>query len=132
MTEQDKIAAAEPPLECVVRPEQNLYLISRTSAYSEDKPCPDAFKILVINTDTRSCDDPKKIPANKGTDGDWYTRGTNHRIEGGKIKRDLGYATEWAVNVIDLPAFIEEYGTCVISKNNDGFCAIEIYDDYRE
>lgn len=52
-------------------PRPGLYLCSRTSAYKL-RPCDEAFEVVLINTDTRSCDDPKKIPAHHGTNGDWY------------------------------------------------------------
>ena len=114
------------------KPRKGLYLCSRTSGYTNVPPCDEAFLSTVIMTHTRSCDDPKKIPAHRGTDGDWYTKGTNHRVEGGMIKRDLGTREAWAVECSDLMAFVDKHGRCVISRDIDGFCEIEIYDDYRE
>lgn len=128
----NEAAGGASDVERVVRPRTGLYLCSRTNSYSEDKPCDEAFQITVITTDTRNCDDPKKIPANKGTDGDWYTRGTNHRVENGNIKRDLGTHKVWAVELTDILSFVDKYGDCVISRNGNGFGEIEIYDDYRE
>ena len=130
-------AASEPsqavgaPVERPVRPRAGLYLCTRTSAY-DMKPCEEAFRVLIVNTDTRHFDDPKKIPANCGTDGDWYTKGTNHRVEGGKIRRDLGTKEEWAVELTDLQAFVDKHGECVVGRDLDGFCTMEIYDTYRE
>lgn len=131
---KEKIDALQPQPtnKRVVRPRAGLYLCSRTSAWGNKKPCDEAFKVLVINTDTRNCDDPKKIPANRGTDGDWYKRGTKHRVENGMIKRDFGTSQEWAVELADVQTFADKYGDCVIGRNSDGFCTIEIYDDYRE
>jgi hypothetical protein len=106
-------------------------LCSRTSAKG-DKPCDEAFRVQLVNTDTRNCDDPKKIPVNRGTDGDWYTRGTNHRVEGGMIRRDMGTKEVWAVELQDVMAFVDKYGTFVLGRDHDGFGTIEIYDDYRE
>lgn len=123
--------AVVAPVEPTVRPRLGLYLCSRTSAYGE-KPCDEAFQVVLTNTDTRSVDDPKKIPAHRGTDGDWYTRGTNHRVEGGMIRRDMGVKKEWAVELEDIGAFVDKYGQCVVGRDIDGFCTIEIYDDYRE
>jgi hypothetical protein len=40
--------------------------------------------------------------------------------------------TEWVATVPDLIAFIEKYGSCIISKNRAGYYELEIYDDYRE
>lgn len=115
----------------IVSPRKGLFLCSRTSSY-DGEPCDGAIRITIINTDTRCCDDPKKIPANKGTDGDWYSAGTNHRVESGRIKRDMGTTRVWAVEVADLQEFIDRHGTCVVGRNVDGFGTIEIYDDYRE
>lgn len=115
----------------LVKPRAGLYLCSRTSAYHE-KPCDEAFLVIRTYVDTRNCDDPKKIPANRGSDGDWYTKGTNHRVENGMIRRDLGVQEDWAVEITNLQEFVDKYGPCVVYRNEDGFCTIEIYDDYRE
>ncbi len=39
---------------------------------------------------------------------------------------------EWAVELEDIGAFVDKYGQCVVGRDIDGFCTIEIYDDYRE
>lgn len=129
MSKSDTPAAVrvEPP----VRPRNGLYLCTRTSAYDES-PCNEAFRVTLISTDTRNCDDPKKIPAFRGTDGDWFAHGTNHRVEGGKIRRDMGTIQAWAVELADVLTFVEKHGPCVVDRNADGFATIEIYDDYRE
>ncbi len=115
----------------ITAPRAGLYLCSRTSLY-EGQPCDEAFEIVITSVDVRFCDDPKKIRMNNGTDGDWYLKGANHRVEGGCIKRDVGTETRWAVEVLDIQAFVDKYGKCVVSLGADGFCQIEIYDDYRE
>lgn len=127
-------ANTAPEVEPTVKPRSGLYLCIRTSAYGE-KPCDEAFRVLLTVTDTRNCDDPKKIPAHRGTDGDWYTKGTNHRVESGMIRRDMGTEERWAVELADIAAFtafLDKYGKCVVGRNTDGFSIIEIYDDYRE
>lgn len=116
--------------ETVTPPRPGLYICCRTS--SGNPSIPEAFKVLVVETDTRCCDDPKKIPANYGTDGDWYTIGTNHRVEDGMIKRDIGTRYEWAVELTDIMEFVDRYGECIVGRDDRGFCTIEIYDDYRE
>lgn len=131
MNDADSRPAAAGQVEPTVRPRAGLYLCTRTSACGM-KPCDEAFRVLIVNTDTRDVDDPKKIPANRGTDGDWYKKGTNHRVEGGKIRRDLGTKEEWAVELRDLQAFVDKHGECVVGRDIDGFCTIEIYDTYRE
>lgn len=111
----------------------NLYLCSRTStSMSDEKPCDAARSVRIPRVDVRGVDDPRKIPENAGTEGDWYRRGTNHRVENGRIMRDLGELSVWAVEVPDIQAFVTEHGPCVISRRWDGFFEIEIYDDYRE
>jgi hypothetical protein len=122
-------ADEDPNTVVLTTPRPGLYLCSRTSAAYDAKPCDEAFRIYLANTDTRNTDDPKKIPANRGTDGDWYMRGTNHRVENGKIRRDLGIKTAWAVEVPDLVAFADKHGDLVLQRNLDGFGVIEIYDD---
>ena len=121
----------------VTLPRPDLYICSRVSDYSYDtRPCDEAFQITIVAVDTRSVDDPKKIRSNKGTDGDWYMRGTNHRVDNGRIKRDMGYAQVWAVECKNIPEFVKKYGQCVVEYNTcgcyEGYWEIEIYDGYRE
>ena len=118
----------------IVTPSAELYLCSRTSAHYP-QPCEEAYRVLVMQVDRRSYDDPKKIPVNRGTDGGWYAKGTNHRVENGQICRDRCLREEWAVYLPDLAAlqaFVDKYEMCVIFRDPDGFCNIEIYDSYRE
>lgn len=119
------------PVERIVLPCSGLFLANRTSSWS-GKPCDEAFEAETMQIDRRNCDDPKKIPAHKGTDGDWYQRGTNHRVENGTICRDLGWQREWFVRLDDVMAFVDKYGECVVGRDHRGFATIEIYDDYRE
>ena len=117
----------------VTSPIQGMAKISRTSCWHEEKPpCDGAVRFEVMSVDRRRVDDPKKIPANKGTDGGWYTRGENHRIEDGCICRDLGWREEWFIEVDDVFGFAEKHGRCIVSVDEDGWKCIEIYDDYRE
>jgi len=111
--------------------ENNLFVVSRTSG-SSTKPCDEAFLQKVPVVDVRVFDDPKKIPAHKGTDGDWYTRGRNHRIVDGYICRDLEPMDSWCVYIDDIMDFVRQHGECVISITSGGLNKIEIYDDYRE
>jgi hypothetical protein len=115
-----------------VMPRVGLYLCDRTSYFFGEKPCVEAFRVPMMHVDTRDCDDPKMIPENRGTDGDWYSRGANHRVENGKIRRDMGIRQVWAVEIDDVQAFVDKYGKCVVERNAEGYCTIEIYDDYRE
>ena len=128
MSEANKVTS---PVERLVMPRDGTYLVSRTSV-CEGKPCDEAYEVEMLRVDRRNCDDPKKIPANNGTDGDWYQRGANHRVENGYICRDMGWVREWVVDAESIMAFVDAHGECVVSRNRDGFAEIEIYDDYRE
>lgn len=113
----------------VTKPRDGLYLVSRTSQYmGEEPPCEEAFRVTVVNVDTRYVEDP----ANLNNPNDWYKRGTNHRVEDGNIKRDLGLRAEWAVEVANLFEFVKKYGQCVVDIDESGFAKLEIYDYYRE
>jgi hypothetical protein len=111
---------------------KGLYLVSRTSSCDSQKPCEEAYQVKIKSVDARNVDDPKKIPSNRGTNGDWYERGENHRVENGKIKRDMGWVDVWVVDIDDIAAFVDKYGDCIIGRDQNGFSTIEIYDDYRE
>lgn len=121
----NEVAMDASDIDRVVKSRPGLYLCCRIE--SHDKPCEEAFQITVIDTDARGCDDPKKIPAYNGTDGDWYTHGKNHRVEDGYIKRDLGTRKAWAVEVTDIFSFVDKYGPCLISRDDNGFIELEIY-----
>ncbi len=117
----------------VVLPLHGMVKVRRTSLYSdENPPCDGAIRYEIKTVDRRSVDDPKKIPANGGTDGDWYKRGENHRIENGQICRDVGWHQEWFVEIKDVFEFVKKHGDCVVSVGEYGQPSIEIYDDYRE
>lgn len=109
------------------------YVVRRTSQWDFDQPpCDGAFRVPFVDVDVRDVDDPKKIPAYRGTDGDWYQRGTNHRVVDGRIMRDVGVKLLWCVLIPDIRVFIETHGRCVLSVRWPGQLEVEIYDDYRE
>lgn len=130
-TEQNN-AAADCPNERIVTPRDGIFLVTRTSVWDDGKPCDEAYVVEIMNVDRRNCDDPKKIPMNRVTDGDWYLRGSNHRVENGCICRDIGWERKWAVNIDSVMDFVDKHGECVVRRNNDGFAEIEIYDNNRE
>jgi hypothetical protein len=113
---------------------KDTYIVERASARWEPTtaPCQGAEKKLVVSVDERIVDDPKKIGAYGHTDAWWYGRGTNHRVENGHIKRDIGVNEVYVLKIPDIWAFIEKHGDCVLSINSEGFRVVEIYDDYRE
>lgn len=133
----DSTDSRGPVIELDKRPE-NLFLVHRTSRYRyiDEPPCDGAFLVSVVRVDRRSVDDPKKIPANHGTDGDWYELGTNHRIVDGMICRDMDREVVWAVYCKDVWEFSKSVACSVIvspvSLWRNDFPELEIYDDYRE
>jgi len=120
-------------LEFLASPRPGLFICTRTRLWDE-RPCSEAFPILITVVDTRYCSSPKEIPINNGTDGDWYLKGTNHRVVDGYIKRDLDPETAWAVELptlLSLMKFVETHGRCIVGTNKKDFSTIEIYDRYR-
>ena len=111
------------------------FAISRTSNRIDEQdrpPCEGAVWQPTIHVDVRSVDDPSKLRYAT----DWYGHGTNHRVIGGHIMRDLpteGWFIE--LNTLEeLTAFVlkhDEMILSVYSRSPDAF-GIEIYDDYRE
>ena len=118
------------------------YRISRTSSWGDEgKPHKDAYQRKYIYVDTRTTDDPAKIPMYKGDPSAWYGRGTNHRVENGQIKRDIHKESGWFIQVDNLHKFLEDLHKnektteIVLSIEEDihpPMLGIEIYDDYRE
>lgn len=110
----------------------NLWLCERTGNF-KDSPCEEAFEIPYVYIDKRNTDDLCKLHDSKI----WYLKGRNHRIENGRLTRDLDQK-RWVVEINDfndLLKFCEKHGEIVLSIDTDGidpFFSIEIYDDYRE
>ena len=111
------------------------YKVSRTSDWSANKPCEEAFEDSYIQIDERIVDSPEKLNVKSDRD-EWYNNGTNHRMENGHIKRDFE-SRGWFVNIEtleDLNKFVDKYGNIVFQKSSDNsdIKEVEIYDDYRE
>jgi hypothetical protein len=118
----------------LLKPSPGLFLCKRTSDVGL-RPCPDAFAAQIKLVDRRDTDDPRKIWPHYGQDAWWYEKGDKHRVEGGKIVRELGTKVVWVVRLQGdsaIMSFIRQHGRCVLSVNDDGFNEIEIYDTYRE
>lgn len=108
------------------------FKISRTSDWGENQPCEEAFKGKYIYVDERSVDDASKLKY-RDAQNDWYSNGSNHRIENGHIKRDF-MQDGWMIKVNSIKQlidFVSKYGDVVISTHF-GTPEIEIYDTYRE
>lgn len=122
------------------------FIIERTSVHydeitEENKPCEEAYKGQYTYVDTRTCDCPTKILMYYGDPekalNDWFGEGSNHRVENGRIKRDLFTEDTWFIDINSLDALInfkEKYGDIIIGKRPscDDCHSIEIYDYYRE
>jgi hypothetical protein len=116
------------------------FQITRTSG-GEGKPKVNGKFPLVheryTRIDTRTVNDPAKIPAEHGSAW-WYAEGINHRVEGGRIKRDFPDDAEgWFVEIEtldDLMRLVDRNGSIIVNRawDNDSVRTIEIYDDYRE
>jgi len=124
----------EASVQSVVMPRSGLFKVFRTSSSgyrSDEPPCRNAVSYKFVHVDRRSASDPSKVIPNEAHAW-WYGEGANHRVEKGKICRDIGYSSSWFVELTDIMAFVREYGECVLSVDSDGFDTIEIYDYYRE
>jgi len=111
------------------------FLVGRTSLafHENNKPCEGAYYDSYIHIDERTVDDPAKIGPTIGRSEWWYSRGTNHRIEDGHIKRDVE-DKRWFVDIDsleDLLDFVSRNSRSIVLSTFD-FPEIEIYDDYRE
>jgi len=107
------------------------FLCTRTSEWYE-KPCEEAYEKEFFRVDVRYATKPEDIPCYKNNPSKWYEEGENHRVEGGKIKRDLKNRG-WFIAVEsleELVTFIKKHGRVIVSVEDNS--TIEIYDDYRE
>ena len=117
------------------------FIVRRTSEWGDKKPCEEAFRLDCFQVDERlSSSVEEMLKAYAVEPGEWESRGTNHRVYEGRIRRDFA-VHKWAIQIeslADLVAFYEKYGDLVLhtswySRGDDSFiCMIEIYDDYRE
>lgn len=109
--------------------------IKRTSIYDDKCPYDKASKEQYIRIDERTIDSPEKFKWQGDKEG-WYTKGTNHRVENGHIKRDfIDY--DWFVEINTMEELINlknEVKEELVIRNawESDMPAIEIYDDYRE
>ena len=127
MTKQGKLKKLTP--EEMIR--DGIYSVSRATGDCDAPPCEGAYFAEFRWVDKRTVDDPKKMPANSGTNGDWYEIGTRHRVENGEICRDMEWERGWVVEIKSMMDFIRDNGPCVLSIEN-GFIDVMIYDDYIE
>lgn len=117
-----------------------IFVISRTS-YWDKKPCKEAIKIPVEHWHTRTCKSFKEFDERFGEqEGNWLSKGKNHKIINGNIMRQEDYQDEWCIEINSLDELLslhEKYGNLIISSSYNSSptgqpLSIEIYDGYRE
>ena len=114
----------------IEKPKTGVFLISRRSEpCQETPPCDGAYRVWVQNIDVRTTDDPKKVPAYRGDDKWWYSKGENHRMIDGKIARDIEPIHVWVVRIDDLAQFAKKHGSIIIDHKSNGWATVEICDD---
>ena len=114
------------------------FVIKKTSMWTEEKPCEEAYSKALTKLDVRT-EKTFAEARKKHWFKEWYDNGINHRIENGYIVCDAKEKRAvWMIKIDTLDqllAFIEKYGELIISddaeyKENQRY--IEIYDAYRE
>lgn len=116
-----------------------LFQITRTSMWDDKKPYDECVPITLTMVDRRVFRTPEehdKALAKHG--GKWLEVGTNHRLENGRIVRDLGTKDVWGIeinSIEELMSFKQKVNSALVigTSYTDGSTPmIEIYDDYRE
>lgn len=111
------------------------FMVRRTSCWDyEIRPCRGAKKAEYVSIDERTVNDPKKLPYPENEL--WATKGDNHRVEKGRIKRDF-LNEAWFIdiqNLEELIKFFNKHGRMIIDVlyDNPDILELEIYDGYRE
>lgn len=114
------------------------FMVSRTSMWSDEKPCINAYRKTIPIIDVRSVTCPSKIPLYGGETDWWYSSGKNHKVNDmGCIERELECEDKWFIelnSLEDLLEFKSQHGNLVIESSlyNYHYDNIEIYDGYRE
>jgi len=112
----------------------NIAIISRTSLWDDEQPCPEAVKELLTYLDYRTVPTLEEAKKQWWYEN-WYNDGENHREENGMVVCDLKNKKEdWVIefdNILDLH---KKYGQLVVSKSpyKEHELLLEIYDGYRE
>jgi len=119
------------------------FRISRTSIWTDEKPCEEAYKKEYIREDERGFASPEEFK--EKLHEDWFSEGFNHRIITNTKDNYINDThiiryfkdEDWfiKINTIeDLLKLEEKYGDLIIRTfyDNKNYKEIEIYDDYRE
>ena len=119
------------------------FKITRTSLWSEDKPCNEAYIKKIIRIDERGFSSFEEHDEKLPRDTKWLEEGFNHKIVSANkrcthnhIYREFNDEI-WAIKIDtleDLLKLTDKYGDLVITTayENNNIYEIEIYDDYRE
>jgi hypothetical protein len=123
----------------MIRSEIMLFQVTRTSIWDYNKkPYDKCIPIELTQVDRRTFRTPEEHDERCGQHGKWLDVGSNHRIENGRIVRDLDPVNVWGVEINsleELMAFkkeVDEELVISISHIDQKTLSIEIYDDYRE
>ena len=81
------------------------FKVTRTSQW-DIQPCKEAYEKEYNSVDERVVNDPTKIAAYGHTSDWWYEAGSDHRVEGGHIKRDFP-KMGWFVTLDTLEDFVK-------------------------
>lgn len=116
-----------------------LFQVTRTSIWDKKKkPYNKCIPISLTHIDRRTFRTPEEYDERCGQYGKWFDVGSNHRIENGRIVRDLNIESVWGIEINsleELMAFkkeVDEELVIGISYMDEKTPSIEIYDDYRE
>ena len=112
------------------------FAIRRATARDGGRPCKGAYRREFMRVDERTTDDPAKVPAYGGKVAWWYDEGVGHRVEQGRIRRNIS-ETGWFVRVGGLLELLElcRLGGDVVLRTsplNPAGWEIEICDGFRE
>lgn len=115
---EDEVIAARAALASTTENKAMKFQIYRANDYTTGlPPCDKAFAGKVMRVDTRTVDDPAKLKKPFGDE--WYRQGTNHRVEDGRIKRDMGLEHAWFIEIStleELTALVASYGVLEIDN----------------
>lgn len=114
------------------------YTVTRTSLWSDEKPCEEAYLAIKASYQTRTCSEEEyntRFAEREG--GKWREAGSEHSVtEDGCIRRRNDDVQVWCVkieSIDEMNSFAGKYGPIVLDTDCHTLLhSIEIYDDYRE
>ena len=94
------------------------FIVKRNHLLDSERPCDDAVLEKYMRIDRRTTNDPAKVPAYGGKTGWWYNTGVNHRIDNGRITREIEDEA-WFLDIDQVPYFshlAQLYGPITIAS----------------